>query len=237
LHFRLKFTYKINIYSHAPDRSTTYDKYTNKDIHALSQKAINNTINNESKYQAQKDNKRTLHNTTTKNPQKESPINREDRLRDFYTRSQRKTNTKMLVGQNSGNFTNHDMATPKKSLGKAFDIMNLSNMLDQRNKVRHMNRNLELGNEPSDQNRSSSFGRYNQRSVERLPREAVHGYQMPPITPGNQRVKNTIIDVRRSVERDFTKDNFFSGKSNDFNLNNIKINPITGQLSPLQKKS
>jgi hypothetical protein len=234
LHFRLKFTYKINIYRHAPDRSTTYDKYTNKDINALSQKAVNNTINNESKYQTQKDNNRTLHNTS-KNPQKDSPINREDRLRDFYTRSQRKTNTKMLAGQNSGNFTNHDMTTPKKSLGKAFDIMNLSNMLDQRNRLRHMNRNLELGNEPSDHNNSSSFGKYNQRSVERLPRETVHGFQMPSKTPGNERLKNTIIDVRRSVERDFTKDNFFGGKSNDFNLNNIKINPITGQLSPVHK--
>lgn len=213
----------------------SYDKYMNKDHHEMNNKNLNKTLDYGSKYQNQKDNKRESHNVS-KTPLKDMASKRESRLREFYVRSQRKTDNKMLAGQNSGVFLSQDM-TPKKNLGAAYDIMNLSNQLDQRNKMKHMNRNLVLGNEPSDHNNSSSFSNYHQRSVERIDRDTVNNYNLPPKIPNHPRGKSTIEVVRRSVEKDFNKNSFFGGKSNDFNLNNIKINPITGQLSPLQQKT
>lgn len=213
----------------------SYDKHMQKDHHEVTTKNLNKTLEYGSKYQNQKDNKRESNNVS-KTPLKDITSKREDRIREFNIRSQRKTDNKMLAGQNSKVYLSQDM-TPKKNLGAAYDIMSLANQLDQRNKMKHMNRNLVLGNEASDHNNSSSFANYHQRSVERINRNTVNNHYLPPKMPTHPRGKSTIEVVRKSVDKDFNKNSFFGGKSNDFNLNNIKINPITGQLSPLQHKT
>jgi hypothetical protein len=161
---------------------------------------------------------------------------RETRLRDFYARSQRKQdNGSKLMGLREHNLS-QDIRTPQKS--PALDIMNLSTQLDMRNKERHMARHFDIGHQPSNFGGSNAFSmqREQQRSVEKLPTMVQRHQSLSQRSPEHLRNKSHVQPDQKSLEKEVTRSKFFGANSNDFNLNNIKINPITGVLSPLQQR-
>lgn len=160
-------------------------------------------------------------------------LKREQRLREFNVRSQRKQGNGEKLMKFGNHFGSEDF-TPNKKLGPSIGIMKLSMQLDQRNVQRHIGSNIELGNEPGQNSTKASFMRMNnQKSQEKIPkREKIDFSRKPSGHPRN--MSTTIYDERRETEKELTRGKYIGGNSNDFNLNKVKINPITGVLSPLQ---
>lgn len=149
------------------------------------------------------------------------PSKRETRLREFQIRSQRKQgNAQKLLG------IHNSIGGNGFSPNRAFNMMNLSSQLDNRNVEKHAGTKLELGNEPGAVTYNANF--YRKKRSE------------PNPIPVNKSVKNissTIYNPKVTAQQQFSQASFVGGNSNDFNLNKIKINPITGVLSPLNKGS
>lgn len=162
---------------------------------------------------------------------------RENRLREFYVKSQRKDS-------GGAHFADHrperhkSIDKPMNKVGeKAMDIMNISHQLDQRNIQRHLGRNFDLGNDMSSLNETLTFMKQQQqRSYEQLPRVAVKSSERIPLAPSIHPRGKSNIDVTKKAYGEITKSSFFGGKDNALNLSSIKIDPITGVVSPLQNR-
>lgn len=196
----------------------------------------NRTIDNGSR---RVERSQTQNNQYEQTPQKMAS-KREHRLRDFYARSQRKdTINNRASGTNFQHFISQDR-TPNKLESNALDIMNLSQQLDHRNIQRHNLRNFDLGSDGRSilHDTVTMMKNQHQRSYEDLPRVLMKSSEKLPLqAPSHPRGKSHMDPNKKQFERDVTRSNFIgAGDSNSFNLNNIKINPITGVVSPLQNK-
>jgi hypothetical protein len=163
---------------------------------------------------------------------------RENRLRDFYARSQRKDAQPRLASNGTPHhFKSTDM-TPTKQMTRANEIMNLSHQLDMRNKERLMGRNLEFGLESSSLNNTiTKMKQSQQRSFENLPTMIIKNHDKPPLPAPNHPRGYSQADAGKKVyDRDITRSNFFGVNEKSLNLSNININPITGIVTPIHKK-
>jgi len=182
---------------------------------------LNNSINRTIEYAQDSGNMNAYQPKISSTPQK-IQSKRETRLREFQIRSQRKQgNAEKLLGINTT--TKFNDFSPQREGNRAINLMNLSNQLDNRNVQKHVGAKLELGNEPGHTTYNANF--FRQKSTE-------PGHFYPN--------KHTLIkpqDPKLGTQKEFVRGTFIGGSSNDFNLNKVKINPITGVLSPLNKGS
>lgn len=174
------------------------------------------------------------HNMST--PQKMTS-KRENRLREFYAKSQRKD-------AGGTHFVEHNperhksIEKPFNRVGeKAMDIMNISQQLDQRNVQRHLGRNFDLSNDMSSLHETLTLMKQqNQRSYEQLPKVVIKSTERLPLAPSIHSRGKSNIDMTKKAYGEISKSSFFGGKDNSLNLSSVKINPITGIVSPLQNR-
>ena len=193
-------------------------------------KGVNKTIDYSGNHYREKGNHKSNVLSTTP---KKITSKRDTRLREFHARSQRKQgNGEKLLGLRKHNFGSQDL-TPKKSLGRAMDIMNLSVQLDNRNLQMHSGSNIELGNEGNRTN--MAFMKQNiQKSYENIHSDQKHRNFAPKPTTQPRNLSTKVFNDKLAYEgRESKADRFIGHNSNDFNLNRIKINPLTGAVSPI----
>lgn len=154
----------------------------------------------------------------------QSPSKRENRLREFYARSQRKDKV--------GAPFEHALVNPNKSVDRgtykkrpnANQIMNISQQLDHRNINKHKGRNIFIDNASEGLNDTFSHMKtpekvYNHKPMAVMSQERLHNSSMHP--RGNSYVNSA------------NKTDFFQGYDPSSMLASIRLNPITGLVSPI----
>lgn len=208
--------------------------YENLDVGAYTDAAINQADNNRTLDYAAMDPSKPMRSLTHAATPEKMHSKRENRLREFYARSQRKEMNRYMRSdsKNDAHFKSIDRALPKGQTN-ALTMMDISHKLDQRNIDRHKGRNLFLDSAASNFNDSSAYIKKH-NSGDLLPRlkQAISN------TPMNHQRGVSNMDKRNNmIQKDVTRSNFFNNlSSNDFIASKISMNPITGQLSPVQNQ-
>lgn len=159
---------------------------------------------------------------------------RENRLREFYVRSQRKdANGSNFASDSKDNRHFKSTNSPfQKPADAAMTMMDISAQLDRRNIDKHKGRNLFLDKASDSFNHSDAISKF-QASSTKLPRVN----KSVDINPNNHsRVASNMDTANKMMEKEITKGNFFNISPNEFIAAKLSVNPITGQLSPVMQK-